>query len=116
MASAEPEKVLNLVKSTPVTNHDDTSDLMRHTKKPCRSCVDFKTWIKQTSKGQTVSSKEVRNMFGNGYIGKALLMPSTRDVNFLFECANFLASYFLYSQTPSAPVLAYSVINILQLQ
>lgn len=29
---------------------NETSELLHNTKKPCRSCVDFKTYMKQTNK------------------------------------------------------------------
>lgn len=61
MASSKPEETTTpkAPMSHPKGNHSETNDLAHHTKKPCRSCVDFKTWVKQTNKSQAGAKAEV---------------------------------------------------------
>lgn len=53
--SAEPKPEKPHVKSSSSSltkGHDEVGDMMHHGKKPCRSCVDFKSWTKHTKKAQ----------------------------------------------------------------
>lgn len=50
------------VESNMNKRHDDTSELLHGNKKHCRTCVDFKTWMKQTNKDAKTASARVSEL------------------------------------------------------